>query len=130
MRCGAHDDKLPPPTTWGRAVTNSADTIFAVAAFSIAAWINADAAVGATFGSMFFMLNSENHALPKRLGYGAISAVVGYAAGITASDSWAMLTSAAAAAVAVATLTALSRAIESEGLGAIRSILDIIRGRK
>lgn len=130
MRCGAHNDKLPPPTTWGRAVTNSADTIFAVAAFAIAAWINTDAAVGATFGSMFFLLNSENHAMPKRIGYAAISAVVGYAAGITASDSWAMLTSAAAAAVAVATLTALSRAIETEGLGAIRSILDIIRGRK
>ena len=130
MRCGAHDDKMPPPTTWGRAVTNSTDTIFAVAAFSIAAWINADAAVGATFGSMFFLLNSESHSMPKRLGYAAISAVMGYAAGITASDSWAMLTSAAFAAVAVVTLTALSRAIETDAIGAIRSIFDIIRGRK
>ena len=130
MRCGARSDKLSPPTTWGRAVTNSADTLFAVAAFAIAAWINADAAVGATFGSMFFLLNSEAHALPKRLGYAAISAVMGYASGITAPDSWAMLTSAGSAAVAVVTLTALSRAIETEGLGAIRSIFDIIRGRK
>lgn len=130
MRCRAHDDKLPPPTTWGSAVTNSTDTLFAAAAFAIAAWINTDAAIGATFGSMFFLLNSESHSMPKRLGYAAISAVMGYAAGITAPDSWAMLVSSACAAVAVVTLTALSRAIETEGLGAIRSIFDIIRGRR
>lgn len=111
-------------------MTNTADTVLAVAAFAIAAWINPDAAIGATFGSAFFLLNSDQHPVPKRIGYAAVSAVVGYGAGLAAPDAWAMLASAMTAAVAVVTMSALSRSIESEGLGALRSIIDIIRGRK
>ena len=111
-------------------MTSTTDTVFAIAAFAIAAWIDPHSAVGATFGSAFFLLSADHHPTHKRIGYAVISAVVGYAAGLAAPDTWAMLASAVTAAIAVVSITALSRSIESEGLGALRSIVDIIRGRK
>jgi len=100
-------------------MTNTSDSLVVATAFAVAAWINADAAVGAAFGSAFFLLNAEQHPMPKRLAYACISAGVGYGAG-----------SAATAAVGVVVLTSISKSIETEGLGALRTIFEIIRGRK
>lgn len=108
----------------------NAENALAASLLVIATWINPEAGIGAAFGSMFFMMNSDAHALPKKLGYSAISLVVGYGAGVAASGSWAMIAAAGTAAVAVVSLTALSRSIEKEGLGALRSIFEIIRGKK
>lgn len=119
---------------WGQnrgcIMTHTSDSLVATVAFVVAAWINADAAVGAAFGSAFFLLNAEQHPMPKRLAYACISAGVGYGAGVAAGGSWTLLVSAATAAIGVVALTSVSKSIETEGLGALRTIFEIIRGRK
>src|SRR5690606_13331402 len=95
-------------------MTHTSDSLVVAAAFVVAAWINADAAVGAAFGSAFFLLNAEQHPMPKRLAYACISAVVGYGAGLAAGGSWTLLVSAATAAVGVVALTSVSKSIETE----------------
>ena len=111
-------------------MTHSSDSLVTAAAFGIAAWINTDATVGAAFGSAFFLLNAEQHPMPKRLAYAGISAGVGYGAGLAVGGNWTLLVSAATAAVGVVVLTSVSKSIETEGLGALKTLFDIIRGRK
>lgn len=111
-------------------MTHTSESLVVATAFGIAAWINADAAAGAAFGSAFFLLTAEQHPMPKRLAYACISAGVGYGAGIAVGGSWTLLVSAATAAVGVVVLTSVSKSIETEGLGALKTLFDIIRGRK
>lgn len=111
-------------------MTHTSDSLVTAAAFGIAAWINTDAAVGAAFGSAFFLLNAEQHPMPKRLAYAGISAGVGYGAGLAVGGNWTLLVSAATAAVGVVVLTSVSKSIETEGLGALKTLFEIIRGRK
>lgn len=111
-------------------MTHTSDSLVASVAVVVAAWINTDAAVGTAFGSAFFLLNAEQHPMPKRLAYACISAGIGYGAGVAAGGSWTLLVSAATAAIGVVALTSVSKSIETEGLGALRTIFEIIRGRK
>lgn len=88
---------------------------------------NADAAVGAAFGSMFFLLSSEHNPVMKRLGYAAVSLCIGYAVGLAVGAPWTMLASATSAAVAVVTLASLTETITK---GGVVALMDIWRGRK
>lgn len=111
-------------------ITNG-DVVVVAAVAAVAAWINADAAIGASFGAMFFLLSSEERAPRKRLGYASISLCIGYGAGVAASDGWGVLLSGVVASVAVVTLTTLSRKIESGDLaGAAKMLIDVVRLRK
>lgn len=111
-------------------LTNS-DAAILAAAVSIAAWINADAAIGSSFGAMFFMLSNGGLPVVKRFAYASISLCVGYGAGLACSQEWAMLVSLLSASVAVVTITSLSKSIESGELsGALKLFIDLARGKK
>lgn len=98
---------------------------------ALAAWVHPEAAIGASSGAMFFLLSSEEQTTHKKLGYATVSLCVGYATGLTASEGWAMLTSAGSAAVAVVTLGSLTRAIEAGELAnVLKLLIDFLRGRK
>lgn len=93
-------------------------------AIAMAAWVNVDAATGATFGAAFFLLDQGQHPIPRRMVYASISAVMGYAAGLAVGGSITMITAVISSAVAVTALTALVRSIERDG---IKAIFDFIR---
>lgn len=111
-------------------LTNS-DAAILAAAVSIAAWINADAAIGSSFGAMFFMLSNERHPFGKRFAYATISLCLGYAAGLASPEGWTMIVSLLSASVAVVTITSLSKSIESGELsGALKLFIDLARGKR
>ena len=89
--------------------------------------VNADAAVGAAFGSVFFLLNNDHLTAPKRFGYAGVSLCIGYASGLAIGAPWSMLVGATTAAVAVVTLASLAETINKGGVAAI---LELWRGRK
>lgn len=88
--------------------------------------INADAAVGAVFGAAFFLLSTAEHSGWRKAGYAAVSAGVGYAAGLAVGAPWAMLASAGGAAVAVVALASIIKTINTIGLA---GLLDLLRGK-
>lgn len=98
---------------------------------ALAAWVNPDAAVGASAGAMFFLLSSEEKTAHKKIGYFLISLCVGYSVGLTASEGWAMLLSAGAASTGVVTLSTLTKKIDSgDFVGAVKMLIELARSRK
>lgn len=93
--------------------------------------LNPDAAIGAAFGAAFFMLHQDHHDPLKRMAYGLISLVAGYAIGVGWGGPWAMLVAVFGAASAVVVLSSL---LESARNGKPSPLLDfvlsVLRGRK
>lgn len=106
---------------------NSGELAAAGAALVMGLTLNADAAVGAAFGAVFFMLSNECMPMVRRLVYSLVSGVIGYSVGIAAGAPWSMLAAATGAAIAVVTLGALVDVISKQG---ISGLMEIWRGRK
>lgn len=87
-----------------------------------------DAAVGAAFGSAFFMISAKDHKTAARFVYTLISAGAGYAAGLALAGPWSMLAAILGAAGAVAFLDGLTQGGEPNGL--VKWVVDVVRGRK
>lgn len=87
-----------------------------------------DAAVGAAFGSAFFMISAKDHKTAARFMYTLISAGAGYAAGLAFAGPWSMLAAILGAASAVAFLDGLTQGGEPSDL--VKWVVDVMRGRK
>ena len=87
-----------------------------------------DAAVGAAFGSAFFMISAKDHKTAIRFMYTLISAGAGYAAGLALAGPWSMLAAILGAAGAVAFLDGLTHGGEPSGF--VKWVVDVMRGRK
>lgn len=93
--------------------------------------LNPDAAIGAAFGAMFFILNQNHHRPAMRIAYGLISAVAGYAVGQGYDDSWSMFAAMCGGAGAVVFLTAtIDRLQSNEASPLVAFLIDLFRGRK
>lgn len=102
--------------------------VIALSFFGVGIMLQQDAAVGAAFGSAFFMVSATDHRTLARLLYTIISAGSGYATGLAFSGHWSMLAAIIGAAGAVMFLEGLMQGGEPNGF--IKWLADVIRGRR
>lgn len=93
--------------------------------------LNPDAAIGAAFGSMFYLLSQEHQSIFHKIAYTLISMVAGYGVGAGYGDGWSLFAAVCGGAGSVVVLsTALDRIKSNESGPLMSFILDLIRGRR